>query len=125
MQGKIDDNLTLVLDGQGVTVSGPLKDWDADEKRAWIHASISQDDVVAVGRTDDSVANGASSFTLTANVEGTGKLTPTPASATAWAIIEGDEGIEVYGWSVPVTLSLTGSARTADGSRREHTATPH
>jgi hypothetical protein len=110
MEGKFHENLTLLWDGKGVLASGPLTEWDDDEKGVIIHVSILQDHVAAVGRTGDDVPNGADRFVLTAAVQGDGKLKDGSAMATGWAFVRSTEGSEMYEWTVPVTISSPGKA---------------
>jgi hypothetical protein len=105
MNGNFDNELTLIWANKGVAVSGPLEEWDEDETGASIYVTISQNDVVASGRTGNDVPNGAEKFIVAAGVEGDGKLSPGTASASGWAFPRGGKRAEAYEWSEVVTLS--------------------
>jgi hypothetical protein len=102
MTGKFDQFLKLIWNGKGVEARGPLE-WDDEDTSVTLHVAIMQNDVAATGRTGDDVPRGATEFLLAAGVQGNGTLEAGPAIATGWALVHGDS-VEMYEWSVPVTL---------------------
>jgi hypothetical protein len=106
MNGNFHDNLALIWDGRGVAARGPL-DWDEEDKSISLHVAILQNGVAAVGWTGNDLPHGADEFLVAAAVEGNGKLKEGSATATGWAFVHGN-GIEMYEWTVPVTLSEHG-----------------
>jgi hypothetical protein len=102
MDGKFDKSLALSTDKK-VEARGPIN-WGDDDTAVSLYVAIIQDEVVAVGRTDDDLSPGTSKFVVEATVDGDDKLQEGPAVASGWAFVRGD-GFEAYSWSVAVTLS--------------------
>jgi hypothetical protein len=109
MDGKFDAKLALIWNGKGVAARGPVE-WGDDDTSVSLHVAIMQNGVAAVGWTGNDLPHGAEEFLLAAAVEGDGTLAPGPATATGWAFVHG-EGIEMYEWTVPVTLVQPEPAR--------------
>ena len=112
MTGKFDQILKLIWNGKGVEARGPLE-WDDEDTSVTLHVAVMQNDVAATGRTGDDVPHRATEFLLAAGVQGNGTLKEGPAIATGWALVRGDS-VEMYEWSVPVTLKESGSAAALD-----------
>jgi hypothetical protein len=126
MNGNFDQKLTLIWANGGVAVSGPVENWEDDEKSASIHVTISQGSVVASGHTGNDVPHGADKFMVAAEVHGGEKLAPGPATATGWAFPRSTgRDVEVYQWADPVTLTAPGQSAAdldQDLSRRTRTS---
>jgi hypothetical protein len=116
MIGKFDDNLEVIWDGKGVVARGPLE-WDEEDKSVSLHVAILKNGVAAVGWTGNDIPRGADEFVVAAAVEGDVKLEDGPATATGWAFVHGN-GIEMYEWTVPVTLSAHGLVGVLDPGQR-------
>jgi hypothetical protein len=106
MNGNFHDNLEVIWDGKGVVARGPLE-WDDEDKSVSLHVAILQNGIAAVGWTGNDIPRGADEFVVAAGVEGDAKLTDGAATATGWAFVHGN-GIEMYEWTVRVTLSEHG-----------------
>lgn len=117
MNGEFDQKLALIWDGKGVEARGPLA-WDDEDKSVSLHVAILREGVAAVGRTGHDMPRGADEFIVAAAVEGDGKLTPGPATASGWAFVHGD-GVEMYEWTVPVTLTKDRSPAKSPGGMPE------
>jgi hypothetical protein len=103
MEGNFNASLELLWEGKGVAARGPLE-WGDEGTSAILHVAIMQDTGAATGRTGDDIPHGADEFLIAAAVQGNGTLTAGPAIATGLALVKGN-GIEMYQWSVPVTLA--------------------
>jgi hypothetical protein len=119
MNGNFHDHLEVIWDGKGVVARGPLE-WDEEDKSVSLHVAILQNGVAAVGWTGNDIARGADEFVVAAGVEGDHKLQDGPATATGWAFVHGN-GIEMYEWTVPVTLSAHGLVGALDPAQRVQT----
>lgn len=111
MHSKVDDNLVLSSDGREVAVSGPISQWDSDEKSATFTVVIAQVDddgeiVLARGASHTTYENGAKTWKATARVSKPGaRLSDGPAQAWALAsIAETGGGFELYPWSLETHL---------------------
>jgi hypothetical protein len=113
MDGKFHGNLALIWDGRGVAARGPL-DWDEEDTSVSLYVAILQNGVTASGWTGKDLPHGADEFLIAAGVDGDGKLKDGPATATGWAFVHGN-GIEMYEWTVPVTLSAHGVGDSLPG----------
>jgi hypothetical protein len=106
MNGEFNETLEVIWDGKGVVARGPLE-WDEEDKSVSLHVAILQNGVAAVGWTGNDIPHGADEFVVAAAVETEAKLQDGPATASGWAFVHGN-GIEMYEWTVPVTLTEHG-----------------
>ena len=116
MHSRVDDNLVLSTDGREVAVSGPISQWNSDEKSATFTVVIAQVDndgeiVLARGASHTTYENGAKTWKATARVSKPGaRLSDGPAQAWALASIAETSGeFELYPWSLRRTSSVTSS----------------
>jgi hypothetical protein len=112
-EGNFNQNLELLWSGKGVAARGPVE-WGEEGASAVLHVAIMQDTVAATGRTGDDLTRVADEFLIAATVQGNGTLTPGPAIATGLALGQGQNGPEMYQWSVPVTLMDSARAAALD-----------
>jgi hypothetical protein len=102
IEGNFKPKLEILSGGTAVAARGPLK-WDEDAKSMTLHVAIMTDKATAMGRTGDDLTPITTEFLVEAAIQGKGKLTPGPAIATGLAIVNG-KGVEMYQWSIGVTL---------------------
>ena len=111
MHSRIDARLVLSTDGREVAVSGPITQWDDDEKSATFAVVIAQLDengeiVLARGKSHETYENGARAWNATAHVNGSGGRL-SQGAAQAWAlgsIAETNGKFELYPWSLETHL---------------------
>ena len=111
MHSRVDNNLVLSSDGREVSVSGPITQWDDDEKSATFTVVIAQIDeggeiVLARGQSHDTYQNGTKTWKATARVSRPGARL-SQGAAQAWAlasIAESSGKFELYPWSLETHL---------------------
>ena len=111
MHSRVDNNLVLSSDGREVSVSGPITQWDDDERSATFTVVIAQivedgEIVLARGKSHETYQNGAKTWKATADVTRAGaRLTRGKAEAWALASIAATSGeFELYPWSLETHL---------------------
>jgi hypothetical protein len=114
VNSKVDPKLSLQRDGSAVTVTGPIKRWDADEDRARFTVVIAQlqsDGSIVVARgLSNEYERGADSWEAIAHVEGAGRFSEDTAKAWALASIVQGDGYKLYPWWVSTSLSASVTA---------------